>query len=44
MRLENFYPKIEYRNNKADKLAKRHDSNIGLGISIKLLKKYLKKI
>ncbi len=38
------HPKIEYRNNKADKLfAKRHDNNIGLGISIKLLKKYLKK-
>ena len=38
------HPKKEYRNNKADKVfAKRHDNNIGLGISVKLLKKYLKK-
>lgn len=38
------YPKKEYRNNKADKLfAKRHDNNIGLGININSLKKYLNK-
>ena len=38
------HPKKDYKNNKADKVfAKRHDNNIGLGINIKLLKKYLKK-
>jgi hypothetical protein len=38
------HPKKYYKNNKADKVfAKRHDNNIGLGINIKLLKKYLKK-
>ena len=38
------YPKKNYKNNKADKkFAKKHDNNIGLGININLLKKYLKK-
>ena len=38
------HPKKDYKNNKADKeFAKKHDNNIGLGINIKLLKKYLKK-
>ena len=38
------HPKKDYKNNKADKIfAKRHDNNIGLGINIKLLRKYLKK-
>jgi len=37
------HPKKDYKNNKADKVfAKRHDNNIGLGINIKLLKKYSK--
>ena len=35
-------PKKNFKNNKADKLfAKRHDDNIGLGININSLKKYL---
>ena len=39
------HPKINYKNNKADKaFAKRHDNNIGLGININLLKKYLNQI
>ncbi len=38
------HPKNDYKNKKADSVfAKRHDDKIGLGISINLLKKYLKK-
>ena len=38
------HPNKDYKNNKADKIfAKRHDDNIGLGINMNLLKKYLKK-
>lgn len=38
------HPNKNYKNNKADKIfAKRHDDNIGLGINMNLLKKYLKK-
>lgn len=37
------HPKKNFKNNSADKIfAKRHDNNIGLGIKINLLKKYLK--
>ena len=38
------HPNKDYKNNKADKIfAKRHDDNIGFGINMNLLKKYLKK-
>ena len=38
------HPNKNYKNNKADKIfAKRHDDNIGLGINMDSLKKYLKK-
>ncbi len=38
------YPNNKFKNNKADKIfAKRHNDNIGLGININLLKKYLRK-
>ena len=38
------YLKKNYKNSKADKkFAKKHDENIGLGINIDVLKKYLKK-
>jgi hypothetical protein len=44
MHLENFLTKKKYKNSKADKaFAIRHDVNIGLGININSLKKYLKK-
>ena len=38
------HPKNDYKNKKADSVfAQRHDDKIGIGISINLLKKYLKK-
>ena len=37
-------PKKKYKNNLMDKaFAKKHDENIGIGININTLKKYLKK-